>query len=131
MRIGPTARVAMSLAITVGGIVTACRNDVPGPTLPAPIAPEVTRQAPKPQPIDPKKQREQQRKQQRHSHSASVSELQPQFLAATGDDEPPPVPPPTQDPVDGGINDVIDLPPVPDADVDVVRDAGQPLLPGS
>ena len=130
MRVGPTARVAMSLAITIGGVVAACRNDVPGPTLPAPLTPEVTREAPKPQPIDPKKQREQQRKQQRQAHSASVSELRPQFRAA-GNDEPAPVPPPTRDPVDGGINDVIDLPPVPDADVDVVRDAGQPLRPRS
>ena len=75
MRFGPTARVAMSLAITVGGIVTACRNDVPGPTLPAPLAPEVTREAPKPQPIDPKKQREQQRKQEKQPRSASVEEV--------------------------------------------------------
>jgi hypothetical protein len=123
MRLRPAARLAMSLALTVGGIVTACRNDVPGPTLP--VAPEVTRDSPKPRPLDPKKQREQQRKQQRQARQASVSEVRPEFRAAA--DEPSPAPSPTRDPDAGVVNDVIDLPPVPDADVDVVRDAGQPL----
>lgn len=57
MRASKLARVAISLAIAIAAIVAACRNEVPGPAIPAPVAPEVTRDAPRPQPLDPKKQR--------------------------------------------------------------------------
>jgi hypothetical protein len=100
MRLNIAARLATSLAITVGGIVAACHNDVPRPAIPSPLTPEVSRESPKPQPIDPKRQARKKR----------VSQA-------------PDAPAPT----DAGVSDVIDLPPVPDATVIVVRDAGQPL----
>lgn len=95
MRISLFARLTTSLAITVGGIVAACHNDVPRPAMPSPITPEVSRESPKPQPIDPKRKARQKR----------VSDA----------------------PVDAGVNDAVNLPPVPDATMIVVRDAGQPL----
>jgi len=100
MKLGTTARIATLLVITIGGIVAACRNDVPGPSLPAPIAPEVTRQAPKPKPIEPLKHKPRKVRVSEAAHDV---------------------------PVDGGVSDVIDLPPVPDATVIIVRDAAQPL----
>lgn len=96
---GAASRLALSLSITIGGIVAACHNDVPGPTTPTPLTPEVTRQAPRPQKIDPSKHKP---RKVRVSERAHV-------------------------PVDAGVSDVIDLPPNPDASVAVVRDAGQPL----
>lgn len=97
------ARIATSLAITAFGIVAACRNPGPGPTIPSPLTPELSHGAPKPPPIDPKHQV----RNKRVSQAA----------------EPPTKSPPT----DAGVSDVRDLPPVPDANVIVVRDAGQPL----
>jgi hypothetical protein len=90
-------RVAVSLALAIGVIAAACRNDVPGPAIPTPVAPEVSRDAPRPKPIDPKKQRK--------PRKVSVSEV----------------------PQDAGVSDAVNLPPNPDAAVTVVRDAGQPL----
>lgn len=124
MRLGTAARVAASLVITVGGVVTACHNDVPRPTLPAPVAPEVTREAPKPQPIDPQ-----------HAPRPDASPEPPRAQLtqhvtttfAAGDDEHKPVEPPTADPPsDAGVTDVLDMPEVPDGDV--VMDAGQQPL---
>ncbi len=95
MRLSLVARLSTSLAITVGAIVAACHNDVPRPAIPAPLTPEVSRESPKPQPIDPKRKA----RQKRVSHA----------------------------PADAGVVDALNMPPVPDAAVNVVRDAGQPL----
>jgi hypothetical protein len=103
MRISAFARFATSLAISVAGIVAACHNDVPRPAIPAPLTPEVTRESPKPQPIDPKRQARKKR----------VSQV------ANPSDAPAPT--------DAGVSDVIDLAPVPDATLLIVRDTGQPL----
>lgn len=102
MRARIAARVATSLAITAFGIVAACKSPGPGPTIPPPLTPEVGHGAPKPQPIDPK----------HYARTKRVSNAEP---------------PTKSPPNDAGVSDVIDLPPVPDANVIVVRDAGQPL----
>ena len=96
MRISIIARLTTSLAITVGAIVAACHNDVPKPAFPAPLTPEVSRESPKPQPLDTKRKVPQKR----------VSQAPP---------------------VDAGVSDALNMPEVPDAAVNVVRDAGQPL----
>ena len=129
MRFTHAARLATSLAITVGGIAAACRNDVPGPTLPTPVAPEVTRESPSPQPIDPSAA-----PRPDAAPSAFVTpspqitrRVSAAYAERLTEDEPVVEPPTKEAPTDAGVTDVIDLPPVPDADVDVVRDAGQPL----
>lgn len=99
---GAVSRVTLSLAITIGGIVTACRHTVPSPTLP--MAPEVSRRSPKPPTIDPAHRTDTESSEFGHA-SLRVADV----------------------PTDAGVSDVIDLPPVPDADTDLLRDAGQPL----
>jgi len=96
-RVGIAARLATSLAITIAGITVACRGDMPAPAIPVPVTPEVSRDAPRPQPIDPKKARK--------ARKVRVSDA----------------------PADAGVVDAAELPPNPDAAVTVVRDAGQPL----
>lgn len=120
---GKRAKVAVrvgALIITVSGIVTACRNSVPGPTLPNPVTPEVSRGAPKSQPIDPSNAPE-------ARPDARPAQLTRRVSAAAAYGSPQ-VEPPTKDaPNDAGISDVIDLQPVPDADVEIVTDAATPL----
>ena len=94
-------RILIHVALITGatlGAIGACRNDVPAPTLPSPI-PEVTRGSPKPQPIDPEGK-------PRRAKPKRVSQVPPDA---------------------GGVGDVVDLPPVVDADIAIVRDAAQPL----
>jgi hypothetical protein len=98
MRVRSAARLATALAIAIGGIVAACHNDVPPPAVPTPLTPEVSRESPKPQPIDTKRK------------------AKPKRVSQAPDA-----------PTDAGVSDTMELPPVPDATVIVVRDAGQPL----
>lgn len=85
------------IAAASGGIIAACRNDVPAPTLPVP-SPEVSPVGPKPKPIDPSEQ-------PRKAKPKRVADIPP----------------------DANASDVMVLPENPDADVTVVTDSGTPL----
>jgi hypothetical protein len=103
---------AAVIALATAGAIGACRNNVPAPAIPV-ASPEVTPGSPKPQDIDPEKAAK-----ARKAKPKRVSEvIAPQ----------PPVFAVQQPPVDAGVLDVVDLPPVVDADVALVRDAAQPL----
>src|SRR5262245_48262656 len=98
---------AVVLLATAGAFV-ACKTQVPAPMLPGPVAPEVTPVGPKPPPIDPKRDAE---------RAAKRKKQPPRVADLTG----------AANPRDAGVDDVIDLPPVVDATVAIVRDAAQPL----
>ncbi len=99
------------LALATAGSIAACRSNVPAPAIPV-ATPEVTPGSPKPPDIDPEKAQK-----ARKAKPKRVSEViapEPAVFEA-------------QATVDGGVLDVVDLPPVVDADVALVRDAAQPL----
>jgi hypothetical protein len=61
-----------ALLITLSAGALACRSEVQPPTLPSPLpASEVTRKAPKPQPIDPKRDAKHKRANPRVSGTAN------------------------------------------------------------
>lgn len=99
------------IALATAGAIAACRSNVPAPAIPV-ATPEVTPGAPKPQDIDPEKAQKA-RKAKPKRVSEVIEAPSPVFAAEA--------------PVDGGVFDVVDLPPVVDADVALVRDAAQPL----
>jgi hypothetical protein len=105
---GPIPRITLSLAVTAGGIVAACH-----PVTPTPALPEVTHNGPNPPDIDPGKQVDA-GVEVPDFGQGSLGHREATVRVADV-------------PVDAGINDVIDLPPVPDADPDLMRDAGTPL----
>ena len=102
---------ASVIALATAGTIAACRSSVPAPALPV-ASPEVTPGAPKPQDIDPEK-------------AAKARKAKPKRVSEVVAPEPPVFA--AGSPVDGGVDDVVDLPPVVDADVALVRDAAQPL----
>jgi hypothetical protein len=104
-----------ALAVAIAAIVAACRNDVPEPTLPFPTR-EVSPLGPRPGPITPAPMRV-------DSDAGIPIPAQP-VPAAARKARALRV---AEAPGDAGVADVIDLPPVPDANVPIVRDAAQPL----
>jgi hypothetical protein len=119
----PRARWAARIALTVaaaGGVVAACYDKVPGPSGPLPPTKEVQGLAPKPKKLAPTVV-------EMHTEIGGAQEEPAQSPPAqtghaphSGPPEPAPVPSPTSpthEMHDAGVNDVVDLPPVPDSAV--------------
>jgi hypothetical protein len=127
----PSARAAARslswVVLAIAASIAACRNNVPPPALPAPIGPELSRDAPKPRPIDPKKRkpvvtmREVPAREIRAAHEPADAGVTAEPLDA------PPDATPTPPASDADISDVFDLPEVPDAE-GIVTDPRTPLL---
>ena len=92
---GIAVRIALIGAAT-SGIVAACYDQVPGPSAPLPPTREAQPFGSKPKRIKP------------------AIEVNPKFGGAQ--EETQPVPPPTTV-ADAGVDDALELPPIPDADV--------------
>jgi len=106
--LGVISRVTLSLAITVAGIVTACH-----PVMPTPAAPELSRESPRPPKIDPGRRKDGGVAPSSFGHADMGHRERVVRVADV--------------PVDAGVSDVMTLPPVPDADSDMLRDAGRPF----
>jgi hypothetical protein len=107
-------RIFVALLATAG-VITACHDNIPGPTYP--IAPEVGPQAPRPGRIEPSSLRVE--------RDAGVP--MPTPLEVNGSRGRRASVRVAETPVDAGVSDVIDLPPVVDADLPIYEDAAQPL----
>lgn len=121
MRLSTITRVTLSLALTAGGIVAACHNDVPGPTLPQPVAPEVTRESPKPAPIDPSRPS---RERSADAGVAPTTDPSASFFGHAPRGHRDGTLRVAEAPDDAGVSDVLDLPPVVDSDIEIYLDSG-------
>jgi hypothetical protein len=101
--------------LATAGTIAACHDNIPGPTIP--LAPEVGPQAPRPRRVEPNSLRV-----ERDAGVPMPTPLevnQPRGRRASVRV--------AETPVDAGVSDVIDLPPVLDADLPIYEDAAQPL----
>jgi hypothetical protein len=111
-------RIAL-IAGATGGIVVACYNDVPGPSGPLPPTREVSPQGPRPGPIMPAPAVPLDAgiaPLTDEPTSSRVIELHVK-LAPQPQQNPTPPTTPQPSPVDAGVADEIELPPIPDASV--------------
>lgn len=111
------------VALAIAASFAACRNHVPPPALPAPVAPELSRDAPKSKRIDPKNARK------KTPAKVSMRELPARDIRAAheGPDAGIDIEPLDAAPsADADVIDVLDMPEVPDAE-GIVTDPGTPL----
>jgi hypothetical protein len=114
--LGSIARLSISIVVLAAGVIAACHNEMPGPT--TPLAPEVGPQGPRPGPITPTPARI-------DTDSGVPLPSSPEPSASTswfGHERP--TLRVAEVPRDASINDVIDLPPIVDADLPFMLDAG-------
>lgn len=115
------ARYLALVALAIAASIVACRNSVPPPALPAPVAPEVSRDAPKSKPIDPTRKKKPAKVTMREMPTPEVHAAHQ--MPDAGIDEEPLDAAPTSD---AEIIDVLDMPEVPDAE-GIVTEPGTPL----
>jgi hypothetical protein len=109
-------RIAL-IAAASGGVVAACYNDVPGPSGPLPPTREVSPQGPRPGPIMPAPvvTFDAGIAPMHEPTTSRVIETQVKLAPQAQNPTPPTTPQPS--PVDAGVGDVLDLPPIPDSSV--------------
>ena len=111
-------RIALIGAATAG-VVAACYNEVPGPSGPLPPTREVSPQGPRPKPLMPAPtvglDAGVEPMTKEPLETSRVIEVQVKVAPQAQNPTPPTTPQPS--PVDAGVGDVLDLPPIPDASV--------------